>query len=166
MIRAHGCCVVCRDLRHTEVIVLRSIFAILLKVSACWRALSEHEHFCKLTTPEKLQMINHRPLQPVAVHLVSSTVVVSSKWRDEVEIRDVPINHRHVRVGVYLLVALADRGWIKPTTTCIAQRGCQSHFPRQGISSDRVFQNLFAFFFKLCLDDRWGEGAATQHGLR
>ncbi|CAM9396888.1 unnamed protein product [Ectocarpus fasciculatus] len=39
-------------------------------VSACWRALSEHEHFCRLTTPEKLQMINHRPSQPVAVHLM------------------------------------------------------------------------------------------------
>ena len=42
----------------------------MLQVSACWRALSEHEHFCKLTTPEKLQMINHRPLEPVAIHLV------------------------------------------------------------------------------------------------
>lgn len=41
------------------------------KVSACWRALSEHQYFCRLTTPEKLQMINHRPRQPVAVHLVS-----------------------------------------------------------------------------------------------
>lgn len=41
------------------------------QVTACWRALSEHEHFCQLTTPEKLQMINQRPLQPVAVHLVS-----------------------------------------------------------------------------------------------
>ncbi|CAM9736072.1 unnamed protein product, partial [Ectocarpus sp. 12 AP-2014] len=39
-------------------------------VSACWRALSEHELFCRLTTPEKLQMINHRPSQPVAVHLM------------------------------------------------------------------------------------------------
>eukprot|EP00752_Nemacystus_decipiens_P010306 g9182.t1 len=39
-------------------------------VSACWRALSEHQHFRRLTTPEKLQMINHRPLQPVAVHLM------------------------------------------------------------------------------------------------
>ncbi|CAM9673006.1 unnamed protein product [Pylaiella littoralis] len=39
-------------------------------VSACWRALSEHQYFCRLTTPEKLQMINHRPRQPVAVHLM------------------------------------------------------------------------------------------------
>lgn len=46
------------------------LVAALLQISRCWRALSEHEHFCRLTTPEKLQMINHRPLQPVAVHLV------------------------------------------------------------------------------------------------
>ena len=42
-----------------------------MQVTACWRALSEHQHFRQLTTPEKLQMINHRPSQPVAVHLVS-----------------------------------------------------------------------------------------------
>lgn len=39
-------------------------------LSACWRALSEHPHFCRLTAPEKLQMVNHRPLQPVGVHLM------------------------------------------------------------------------------------------------
>ncbi|CAM9367903.1 unnamed protein product, partial [Scytosiphon promiscuus] len=55
-------------------------------VSACWRALSEHEQFSRLTTPEKLQMINHRPSQPVAVHLMIEDC--HRRFRDDEQVEE------------------------------------------------------------------------------
>lgn len=70
---------------------------LTVKVSACWRALSEHQHFCRLTTPEKLQMINHRPLQPVAVHLVSGQTLTTPDCRES---RQTMLRH-HVTLLMY-----------------------------------------------------------------